>query len=344
MLAAVLEELNTPLAVGERPDPEPGEGEVRIRVKASGLCNSDLHYMKGDSPVGKIPIILGHEVAGIIDKRGPGARGPEEGCRVAVHYLLTCGKCVFCRSGRENLCGEAGMLGKSDDGGFAEYVVVPEQNVISIPGGVSMEHAAIATDAVVTPYHAAKLARIGEGDTVVIAGIGGLGAHAVQLPKLFGAEKVIAVDISEAKLGLARELGADHAVDASGGGAAEKIMEITGGKGADAVIELTGIKQSIEEFAGSLAIAGRMVIVGICPDKIELDSYNALLLKEAVLTGNRDHLGSEIKEVLSLMDEKKIDLSKSVSRRISLREINEGFRILREREGSPVRIVVTDIS
>jgi alcohol dehydrogenase, propanol-preferring len=344
MLAAILEELNKPLVLKEMPAPEPGAGEVRVEVKASGLCSSDLHYMNGGSKVGKLPIILGHETAGVIDKKGPGVRSVEEGERVAVHYLLTCGECVHCRSGRENLCGDCGMLGKSADGGFAGYVSVPEQNVIPVPEGVSFEHAAIAADAVATPYHAIKLAGIGEGDAAVIAGVGGLGAHAVQMPGLFGAEKVIAVDISEEKLNLALELGADYALNAASENVAERISEITGGKGADAVLELTGIKKSIEKLAGTLAIAGRMVLVGICPDRIELDSYNDILLKEAVFTGNRDHLASEIREVLKLIKDGRLDLSKSISRRISLREINEGFRSLREREGSPVRIVVTEFS
>ena len=344
MLAAVLKELNKPLVIEEKPVPEPREGEVRIRIKASGLCNSDIHYMSGSSKVGKIPIILGHEIAGIVDRTGPGVNSIRVEDRVAVHYLLTCGKCRFCRECRENLCASAGMLGKSADGGFAEYVVVPEQNAIPVPDGVSLEHAAIATDAIVTPYHAVSLAGAGEGAAVVIVGIGGLGAHAVQLPGLFGAEKVIAVDISEPKLELALGLGADYAVDASRENITERIMEITRGRGADAVIELTGIKKSIEEAVGCLAIGGQMVIVGICPEKIEIDSYNDILLKEAVLTGNRDHLASEIREVLGLIEKKRLDLSRSISRRIKLGEINEGFRILREREDNPVRIVVTEIS
>lgn len=344
MLAAVMKELNKPLVIEQKPDPEPGEGQVRVKVQASGLCNSDLHYMNGGSKVGKIPIILGHEIAGIIDKTGPGVRGVEKNDRVAVHYLLTCGECRFCRSGRENLCGECAMVGKSADGGFAGYVVVPWRNAIPVPEGVPLELAAIAADAIVTPYHAIKLAGVGPGDTAVIAGIGGLGAHAVQLAGQFGAGKIIAVDISGDKLGLARELGADYAIDASREDVAGRVMEITGCKGADAVIELTGVKKSIENCLGSLAISGRMVIVGICPEKIELDSYNDILLKEAVLTGNRDHLASEIREVLELIEGKKLDLSKSISRRIALREINEGFRILRERESNPVRIVITEMS
>lgn len=344
MLAAVMKALNEPLAIEEVPTPHPGAGEVQVRVEASGLCSSDLHYMKGDSPVAKMPIILGHEVAGVVHEVGPGVTAVGEGDRVSVHYLLTCGSCQLCRSGNENFCSAGEMIGKTIDGGFAQFIVVPEANAIPVPDGVPLEHAALAGDAIATPYHAVKLARVVEGDTVLIVGLGGLGVHAVQLPKQFGAEAVVAVDISEAKLALARRLGADHVIDPSRDDPLARVREITDGRGVDVAIEMIGLKSTIEVAIRSLARRGRMVIVGICPVKIEVDPYNDILLKEAVVTGNCDHVADDIREVLSLIDQGRLDLSHSVSRRIRLSDINDGFRALRAREGDPIRIVVTEMT
>ncbi len=343
MLAAVMKSLNEPLQVEEVPTPTPGAGELRIRIQASGLCSSDLHYMKGDSPVSKMPIILGHEVAGIVDETGPGVTRVKTGDRVAVHYLITCGKCELCRTGNENFCSECRMIGKTIDGGFAQYIVVPEANAIAVPSDVPIEYAALAGDAIATPYHAVKLASVKEGDTVMILGLGGLGVHAVQIPEVFGAAKVIAVDVSESKLELVRQLGADHTVNPSSQDMAEEVRRITGGKGVNVAIELIGLKDTLEAAIRSLAPRGRMVVVGICPHKIEVDSYNDILLKEAVITGNCDHLATDIQEILPLIEQKRLDLSRSVSRRISLSEINEGFRTLRSRENDPVRIVITEM-
>jgi threonine dehydrogenase-like Zn-dependent dehydrogenase len=235
------------------------------------------------------------------------------------------------------------MIGKTIDGGFAQYIVVPEANAIAVPSGVPIEYAALAGDAIATPYHAVKLACVKEGDTVMILGLGGLGVHAVQIPKLFGAATVIAVDVSEAKLELVRRFGADHTINPSRQDLIEAIRRITDGKGVDVAIELIGLKETLEAAIRSLAPRGRMVVVGICPEKIEVDSYNDILLKEAVVTGNCDHLASDIREILPLIEQKRLDLSRSVSRRISLSEINEGLRILRSREKDPVRIVITEM-
>jgi len=343
MLAAVMKSLNEPLQVQEVPTPVPGTSEVRIRIQASGLCSSDLHYMKGDSPVAKMPIILGHEVAGVVDEIGPGVTTVKAGDQVAVHYLITCGTCDLCRSGNENFCSDCRMIGKTIDGGFAEYIVVPQANAIAVPSDVPIEYAALAGDAIATPYHAVKLAPVKEGDRVMILGLGGLGIHAVQLPRLFGAATVIAVDVSEAKLVLARQLGADHTINPVREDMAAAIRRVTAGKGVDVAIELIGLKETLEAAVQSLAPRGRMVVVGICPDKIEVDSYNDILLKEAVITGNCDHLASDMREILPLIQQQRLDLSHSVSRRIKLSEINEGFRILRSRENDPVRIVITEM-
>jgi len=344
MLAAVMKALREPLRVEEVPTPRPGPGQVQVEVRASGLCSSDLHYMAGTSPVARVPIILGHEVAGVVREVGSGVGGVSVGQRVVVHYLVSCGTCEMCRSGNENFCDACEMIGKTIDGGFAETIVVPEANAIPVPEGVPIEYASLAADAVATPYHAIKLAGVRAADTALIVGLGGLGIHAVQLPKLFGAASVIAVDVSAAKLALAGRLGADHAIDASREDWPARVGEITGGRGVDVAIELVGRKDTLQAAVRALAPRGRMVIVGICPEPIEVDPYNDILLKEAVITGNCDHLASDLRELLPLIEQGRIDLSHSVSRRIRLSEINEGFRALRAKENVPVRIVVTEMT
>src|SRR5262249_19630767 len=156
-------------------------GEVRVAVRAAGICHSDAHYRAGVSPMGALPITLGHEIAGVIDKLGPGVTALAAGDRVCLHYFVSCGTCSECRAGNEQFCERYAMLGHHRDGGFAEFVTVPARNAVRLPDGIPFDQGAIMMCSSVTSLHALRKARLRLGETVAIFGSGGLGASAIQL-------------------------------------------------------------------------------------------------------------------------------------------------------------------
>jgi propanol-preferring alcohol dehydrogenase len=338
--AARLHRIGEKLRIDTVDVPEVGANDVIVDIRASGICHSDLNYRDGVSPVGRLPIILGHEIAGLVSKTGERVKGIVEGDRVCVHYIRSCGDCSFCRTDRENFCEEYQMIGKDIDGGFAEYIRVPAPNVLKLPSNLSFEQACILGCAVSTTYHALKRGRIHAGDTVVVYGVGGLGAHAIPLAKIFKAEKVVAVDISDEKLKLAKKLGVDEIVNAGVEDPVQRIGEMTEGKLADLVLDFVGAAKVIEQEIRCVGKAGRMVLVGIGQDDIRVSPYKTIIGKEMELIGVNDHLRSELVQLIDIVGSGKMDLSTSITHRVRLDEVNTGLKILEERIGNPIRVVV----
>jgi propanol-preferring alcohol dehydrogenase len=241
MKAIRLVKPGSPLEAREIPIPPIGLRDVLIRVKAAGICHSDAHYRAGLSPVKSLPLTLGHEVAGLVEKTGANVKGFTAGDRVCVHYLVTCGKCPFCTAGTEQFCLTAQMIGKHRDGGYAEFIAVPARSVFRLPDEISFEQGAILMCSSATALHALNKARLRRGETVAIFGIGGLGISAVQLAKHFGAAEVFAVDINPKKLEFGERFGA-ISVNASAGNSVEQIQELTHGRGVDVALELVGCR------------------------------------------------------------------------------------------------------
>jgi len=197
-----------PLAPVERPMPEPGEGEVRIRVRACGVCHTDLHIVEGDIPHPKLPIVPGHQIAGVVDARGPNAERFQEGDRAGVPWLYsTCGACEYCRSGHENLCENARFTGYHVDGGYAEYMIVPEAFAYRLPDGFDDLQAAPLLCAGVIGYRALRLSEIKSGQRLGLYGFGASAHIAIQVARHWGCE-VYVFTRSEAHRRHARQLGA----------------------------------------------------------------------------------------------------------------------------------------
>ena len=215
MKAVRLIKSGSPLEEQEIRIPAVGAHDVLIRVKAAGICHSDAHYRAGVSPVEPLPLTLGHEVAGVVEETGAEVEGFPPGDRVCVHYLVTCGQCAFCEGGTEQFCPTVQMIGKHRDGGYAEFIVVPERSVFRLPDEIPFEQGAILMCSSATSLHALNKARLRPGETVAVFGVGGLGISAVQLARHFGAAEVFAVDINPRKLELAERFGAIP-VNASG--------------------------------------------------------------------------------------------------------------------------------
>ncbi|WP_405953764.1 alcohol dehydrogenase AdhP [Streptomyces phaeochromogenes] len=215
MKAAVVRAFGEPLVIEERPDPEPGPGQVRIRIEASGLCHTDIHAAHGDWPVKPSPpFVPGHEGVGLVEALGDGVTHLSVGQRVAVPWLgKACGRCEHCLSGWETLCEQQINTGYGCDGGYAEKMLAWADFAQPVPEGISPRDAAPLTCAGVTTYKALKVAQVRPAQLVAISGVGGLGHLAVQYAKIAGAT-VAAIDVTDAKLELARELGADILIDA----------------------------------------------------------------------------------------------------------------------------------
>lgn len=340
MKAVQLTGVRRPLELRDCVAREPAAGEVRVQVRAAGICHSDAHYRAGLSPMGPLPLTLGHEIAGVVDRAGTGVRELREGDRVCLHYLLTCGECAHCMAGRESFCPRAAMLGHHVDGGFAEAITVPARNAVRLADRIPFEHGAILMCSSVTALHALRRGRLRPGETVAVFGTGGLGVSAVQLARALGAREVFAVDIRADKLEAAAGLGAVP-IDASSVDPVSQLRAATQGEGVDVTLDLVGVPLTMREALTSLAPQGRAVLVGLSDHMLELDPYREILGREAELVGSNDHTLAEVSEVLAFAERGALDLSAAVARTVPLEAsaINEVLDAL-EQNRAGVRTVV----
>ncbi|WP_328465767.1 zinc-dependent alcohol dehydrogenase [Actinoplanes sp. NBC_00393] len=280
MRAAVVTAFNQPLEIKEVPIPEPGPGKIRVRLEASGLCHTDIHAARGDWPVKPaLPFTPGHEGVGIVERAGEGVAAPAVGDRVAVPWLgFACGTCEYCITGWETLCEAQLNTGYAIDGGHAEYLVADARYVVRVPDGIAPAEAAPLTCAGVTTYKAVKVGGVTPGDRVAIFGIGGLGHLAQQYAQIFGGE-TIAVDVTEEKLALARQLGAAHTVNAAD---TDPVAAIEALGGADVAVVLAADPRVIEQAHASLRRGGRLILVSL-----PKDNAMSLPIFETVLKGIR---------------------------------------------------------
>jgi D-arabinose 1-dehydrogenase-like Zn-dependent alcohol dehydrogenase len=319
--------------------PTIGPRDVLIRVRAAGICHSDAHYRAGVSPV-KLPLTLGHEVAGVVERIGSAVNNFKLGDRVCVHYLATCGECAFCHGGNQQFCPTAEMIGKHRDGGYAEFIVVPERSVFLLPNEIPFEQGAIMMCSSATSLHALNKARLAAGESVAIFGVGGLGISAIQLANNLGAARVFAIDINPRKLELAERFEA-IAINAAAGDPLEQLHEITNGRGVDVALELVGLPVTMRQAVQSLATLGRAALVGLTRESFEVAPYRELINKEGEIIGVSDHLASEIPFLLEMAGTGKLDLSQGIIRPVPLEAgpINAALDNL-EGFGDDVRVVI----
>ena len=336
--------VNQPLQMQEVPVPEIGERDILVKVKAAGVCHSDAHYRAGISPVRPVPLTLGHEVAGVVEKIGSHVTNVKIGDRVALHYNLSCGDCYHCSTGNDQFCEKVLMIGHFTNGGYAEYIAVPARNAILLPDEIPFEQGATLMCASATAFHALRKSRIKGGETVAIFGAGGLGQSAIQLAKAFGALEVFAVDINESKLELAKQHGATP-VNAQKVDAVAEIKRLTHNKGVDVAIEMIGLPQTMKQALQVAGVMARVVIVGLSNKTFEIQTYTELLGNEVELIGSNDHHLQELPLLVDLARRKVLDTSKVVSKTIPLDAdvINAALDDL-ERFGSDVRTVIVPAS
>ncbi|MFJ4094667.1 zinc-dependent alcohol dehydrogenase [Kitasatospora sp. NPDC089913] len=276
MKAAVVHDFTQPLVIEDRPVPEPGPHQVRVRLEASGLCHTDIHAAHGDWPVRPTPpFVPGHEGVGIVEAAGAEVRHVRVGERVAIPWLAdACGRCDHCVSGWETLCVHQHNSGYSVDGAYAEQALAHGDYVVPVPDGIDPLDAAPLSCAGVTTYKALKVSGAGPGTRVLVSGIGGLGHLALQYARLSGAE-TIAVDVTDDKLALARELGADHVLDARVQDVAAEVRKLGG---AHAAIALAVSNASFQAAYASLRRGGTLVLVALPAEgRLELPVFDTVL-------------------------------------------------------------------
>jgi alcohol dehydrogenase, propanol-preferring len=320
MKAAVVHDFTTPLRIEEVPLPEPGPGEIVVRIETSGLCHTDIHAAHGDWPVKPSPpFIPGHEGVGIVTALGAGVTQVAIGDRVALPWLgYACGSCRYCTTGWETLCEQQRNTGYSIDGGYAEYARAAAAYVAKVPDDVDPLDAAPLTCAGVTTYKAVKVSGARPASLVAVFGIGGLGHLALQYAKIFGAT-VVAVDVVDDKLELARELGADHTVNAI---SEDPVAAIKALGGADAAISVAVAPKAFEQAYGCLRRGGTLVFVALPADNhVHLPIFETVLNGITVI-GSIVGTRTDLAEVFQLHAQGRTRVVREIRR---LDEVNECF-------------------
>ncbi len=279
-------QVGKPLEQADIPIPEVGSSDVLIRVAAAGICHSDAHYRAGISKIDSLPVTLGHEVAGRVEKVGAQVANLAAGDRVCVHYLVTCGRCDFCKCGLEQFCRSGQMIGKHRDGGYAEFIKVPVANALPLPDEIPFEVGAIMMCSSATALHALNKARFKAGESIAIFGFGGLGFSALQLARALDCGDVYVVEINPAKLASAATMGA-VAIDARTEDPVEQIKDATAGRGV-------------------LGPLGRAALVGLTAESMSVLPYTELINKEAEIIGVSDHLATELPVLLEFARSSKL--------------------------------------
>ncbi len=327
------------IRVEEVPVPVPGEGWVLVKVKACGVCGSDIPRVMKTGTY-RFPTIPGHEFAGEVAQLGPGVEGTkavEEGLRVTVIPMMPCRKCDYCSIGAYQLCESYDYVGSRRDGAFAEYVQVPARNLLALPESVDFELGAM-TDPVAVALHAVKKLGMQPGDRVAVFGVGPIGLFAIQWAKIMGASEVFAIDVFPEKLRVAEGLGADCCVNAREEDPVAKILALTDGRGVERAIEFAGLPVTQEQCILAASKLGSVVWGGISHEPLPLGekAVDDILRKELVIAGSWNssfaRLGSDWQTSLVYMGQGRIAAGDIVTHRLPLEEAAGAFKMMLARE------------
>ncbi|WP_343422461.1 zinc-binding dehydrogenase [Candidatus Flexifilum breve] len=326
----------------ERPVPQPEADEVLIRTRASALCRSDMSLYNGNPIVGGDAtltgqIIPGHEAAGEVVQVGQGVTEVKAGDRVAVYLAFGCGSCTHCRNGDLMLCDQWKCLGFDLNGGDADYVIAPAYNCLKLPDTLSFEAGAVMTDMVGTQYHTQKRLDISGTDTVAIFGIGPMGSAGILIAKGRGA-RVIAVDVLDSRLEMAKQLGADEVVNSSTENAVERLRALTGGRGVDAAIDCSGHPVAQNAALDAARKLGKVAFVGESRSTT-INPSDQMIRKLLTVIGAWYFPIGEWTELVNFVVERQIAVDKMITHRFSLDHAAEAFQLFDQRQTGKVVFV-----
>ncbi|MEU0265144.1 zinc-binding dehydrogenase [Nocardioides sp. NPDC006303] len=342
MLAARLDTQAKRISVERVPLPSPGPRDVLIQVKACGICLSDIHLIDGTISTRHTVVTPGHEPAGIVTSVGRDVPRWRAGDRVIVDSGRSCGECESCARGLRDRCTDPRIIGVDTDGAWAQYVCVPFECLCPIPANLPFDQAALMADAVSTPFAAlVHTADVGPGDSVGLWGIGGLGYHAVQIAALCGAAPVVAIDPRESARSRALQVGADVALDPTAADFEQRISEVTNGRGLDVAVDLVGSNDVLRQAERNVARRGRIVVVGLSDQSIQLGTSEVFGIRKHRLLGHLGYSREDLETVASLTGWGRLDLSQSVSATYPLSEIERALAHLTDRASDVIRVVVS---
>jgi L-iditol 2-dehydrogenase len=341
MKALVLSEYKK-LDLVDVPRPEPAANEVLIRVHACGICGSDVHGFDGSTGRRIPPVIMGHEASGVVAAVGSSVGNFREGERVTFDSMISCGACDFCRRGAANLCDHRQVLGVSctefrRDGAFAEYVAVPERIVFRLPDAVSFEQAAMV-EPVSVAVHAVNLTPVRLADTAVVVGAGMIGLLVIQAVKLAGCGRVFAVDLDDARLALARELGAEETFNAKSCDVKAELLARTNGRGADVALEAVGATQPIATAIACLRKGGALTLVGNVSPNVDLP-LQAVVTRELRVQGSCAS-SNDYPACIDLMSRGAMRVDRLITARVPLDEGASWFERLYAHEPNLMKVIL----
>jgi L-iditol 2-dehydrogenase len=328
--------------VTEMPEPTIGPGDVLVKVQACGICGSDVHGMDGSTGRRRPPIVMGHEASGTIEKLGAGVQGYKLGDRVTFDSTIYNPDSFFSKRGMINLCDDRKVLGVSCEdyrqhGAFAEFVAVPQHILYAMPPGMSYEQAALV-EPVSIAVHSRNLTPIEPGDSALVFGAGLIGLMTVQVLKQTAAKQIIAVDIDDGKLKVAREMGAHHVINSSQGGVAAAVKQLTSGRGADVAFEAVGIEATVRAAIESVRKGGTVTLVGNLARDVSIP-LQQVVTRQIRLQGSCASAG-EYPECLELISSGKVNVDRFISAVAPLDDGAQGFDRLYQREPGLMKVVL----
>ncbi|SDY40302.1 galactitol-1-phosphate 5-dehydrogenase [Eubacterium barkeri] len=326
------------------PIPQINENDVLVRVKAAGICGSDLGRIMHTGTY-HFPTIPGHEFCGTIDQLGSSVEGLSIGDRVLVVPILPCFKCTHCQSGHYGQCENYNYLGSRTDGGFAEYVKAPVQNIIPLPEGISFEEGAAVEPAAVT-LHGMRRIKINPGDSVCILGCGPIGLFAVQFAKIMGATQIIAVDLDPERLSLSKKLGATDTINAETASVISSVKQLSSDEGVDVTIENAGSNITQVQAISCTKKHGRILYLGTAHKDVVIppEVFEHIVRNEITITGawnsySAPFPGKEWDATLEYLEQKRLDVHSLISHQLPLSDAPEIFKTLDAHQLNAIKIV-----
>ncbi|UCH75290.1 MAG: Zn-dependent alcohol dehydrogenase [Rhodospirillales bacterium] len=351
MKAAVCREFKKPLVVEDVTLASPAAGEIRVKVSACALCHSDIHYAEG-AWGGRLPAVYGHEAAGVVEDIGAGVTGCLPGDHVVVTLIRACDRCYFCDRGMPVACASTFPLDETSPltasnggaisqglrtGAFAEYVLVHESQAVVIPRDMPLDSASLLACGVITGFGAAvNTAQVELGSSVAVIGIGGVGLNSLQGAAFQGAEPIIAIDVSDAKLQAAGQFGATHTVNSGKQDLPDAVRAATGGRGADYVFVTVGAKEAVEQALAAVAPTGAVVLVGMPATgvTVDIDPGTIADLNQRILGSKMGsaRIHTDIPMLIDLYRAGRLKLDELISGRYALSDINEAIASVKRGE------------